>query len=129
MVRLCLEEECKSTIIYSHGNSSDLSVSLRFVAALAELHKVNYIVYDYTGYGNSKLKETTPESIVQDLEMVLAWSALPLEEIILVGFSLGCFPTATVAAKHRVKGVVLLSPMASLISLFEEKLSPFTFFK
>jgi hypothetical protein len=28
-----------------------------------------------------------------------------------------------------VKAVVLLAPLASLISLFEDKLSPFTFFK
>jgi esterase/lipase len=52
-----------------------------------------------------------------------------LEEIVLIGFSLGCFPTATTAAKHKIKAVVLLSPMASLISLFEPKLTPFTFFK
>jgi esterase/lipase len=41
-------------------------------------------------------------------------------EVFLVGFSLGCYPTAKVASLHRVKGLVLLSPMMSLISLMQE---------
>lgn len=60
---------------------------------------------------------------------MLAWIDRPLSEIILLGFSLGCFPTAKIASKHKVKGVILLAPMASLFSIFEDNLTPYTFFK
>ncbi len=60
---------------------------------------------------------------------MLAWIDRPLSEIILLGFSLGCFPTAKVASKHKVKAVILLAPMASLFSIFEDNLTPYTFFK
>lgn len=75
------------------------------------------------------MKETTPDSISEDLEIVLAWVDRPLKEIILLGFSLGCFPTAKAASKHKVKAVIMLAPMASLFSIFEENLTPYTFFK
>ena len=44
------------TIIYSHGNSSDLSGGLSFLLELAEKRNINVVVYDYTGYGASKYK-------------------------------------------------------------------------
>ena len=55
----------------------------------------------------------------------------PLDEVILIGFSLGCYPTAKIAAKYKVKGVILISPMMSLISLIEDesKLGVNTLFK
>jgi len=66
-----------------------------------------------------------------DLENVIAWADRPLDQIILVGFSLGCFPTAKIASKYRIKAVVLVSPMMSLISLLSEheKLQFGTFFR
>lgn len=123
------QEKAKSTVIYSHGNASNLAQSLGFLSSIADHHKADYIAYDYTGYGESELKETTAASICEDLEILLAWINKPLEEIVLIGFSLGCYPTAKTAAKHKIKAIVLLSPMTSLISIFEEKLTPFTFFK
>lgn len=63
--------------------------------------------------------------------MILAWLDRPLSEVILVGFSMGCYPTAKIASKYRVKAVVLLSPMISLIALLTDpsRLSVNTFFK
>lgn len=59
-------------------------------------------------------------SICDDLEMILAWLDRPLKEVILIGFSLGCYPTAKIASKYRVKAVILISPMMSLISLLSD---------
>lgn len=48
------------TVIYSHGNSSDLSQSLGFISKFAACFpKFDYVVYDYTGYGKSNLKNIT----------------------------------------------------------------------
>ena len=45
------------TIIYSHGNSSDLSDSMRFMGKFMKYHQFNSIVYDFTGYGASTISE------------------------------------------------------------------------
>ena len=48
------------TVIYSHGNSSDLSQSLGFISKFAACFtKFDYVVYDYTGYGKSNIKTIT----------------------------------------------------------------------
>jgi hypothetical protein len=38
-------------IIYSHGNSSDLSESIVFIEGLAIKYGCDVIGYDYSGYG------------------------------------------------------------------------------
>ena len=54
-------------MIYSHGNSSDLGQSVKFVTGLAAYHEMDYLVYDYTGYGVSKIPETSEDKICKDL--------------------------------------------------------------
>ena len=44
----------KCLIIYSHGNASDLSDVYFYGAKLVEEYNVDFIGYDYTGYGISK---------------------------------------------------------------------------
>ena len=44
----------KATIIYSHGNSSDIGTCLNFGFKLSELLNLNILLYDYRGYGISK---------------------------------------------------------------------------
>ena len=71
-------KKASSVIIFSHGNGSDLSHSAYFIKSLSYLHEVEYVAYDYSGYGESEIKETTPESFCNDLEAVLAWVDRPL---------------------------------------------------
>ena len=56
-----------TTIIYSHGNSSDLSDCLPFLLELMNVRNVDIVVYDYTGYGASRKTEVSEESICKDL--------------------------------------------------------------
>ena len=129
------DKAIKSIVIFSHGNGSDLAQSLSFISSLAEMHfdshSTAFVGYDYSGYGQSTITKTTTTSICEDLENVLAWLNRPLDEIIVIGFSLGCYPTAKVASKYKVKGVVLVAPMMSLVSLMadENKLGINSFFK
>lgn len=58
------------------------------------------------------------ESICKDLEIVLAWLGKPLNEVILWGFSLGCFPVAVIGARFSFKAVVLQCPIGSLSCMF-----------
>ena len=55
------------TIIYSHGNNEDLMDALGFVCRLSKSIKAEFIVYDYSGYGDSKIDWTTEKSICEDL--------------------------------------------------------------
>lgn len=57
------------------------------------------------------------------MEIVLAWitQTIPLENIILWGFSLGAYPACYCADKYKVKAVILQSPFASIANLFKEK--------
>lgn len=118
------EKAAKSVIVFSHGNGCDLAQSVSFITSVAEMHFDNHetalVGYDYSGYGQSSLKETTTESICEDLETIIAWLDRPLKEIILIGFSLGCYPTAKMASKYKVKGVILVAPLMSIVSLLAE---------
>jgi hypothetical protein len=65
-VSLNLKDRSKycGTVIYSHGNSSDLSHSLSFIAKFASTFpKFDYLVYDYTGYGKSRKQGITQNTI------------------------------------------------------------------
>lgn len=55
-VKLKLKNRDKyyGTVIYSHGNSSDILNSLHFITKFAKYFpKFDYVAYDYTGYGRS----------------------------------------------------------------------------
>ena len=59
------------TIVYSHGNSSDMSDSFKFMLRCLRAHSYDAIVYDYTGYGASKINNTDEQTICRDLEAVI----------------------------------------------------------
>ena len=49
-----------STIIYAHGNSSDMQDSLTFIEKMTKILRTQYIIFDYSGYGVSSVTEITP---------------------------------------------------------------------
>jgi fermentation-respiration switch protein FrsA (DUF1100 family) len=78
------------------------------------------VVFDYTGYGQSRMPNVGEDVICKDLELVLAWLRRPLSEIILWGFSLGTFPVVMNAARFSVKAAILQCPIGSLACMFAE---------
>lgn len=79
------------------------------------------MVFDYTGYGESRKKEVGEEIICGDLEVVMAWLKQPVERMVLWGFSLGTYPIVMAAAKFRVAGCVLQCPIGSLSCMFYDE--------
>ncbi len=59
MVRLIPEKSEKHMcIIYAHGNSSDLSDSIKFIDRMAQKFRAEFVVFDYSGYGESNISNT-----------------------------------------------------------------------
>ena len=116
-------------IVYSHGNSSDMSDAILFLEGLALNYNIDVLGYDYSGYGESRAAVIGEETIVRDLELVIAWLKRPLHKIILWGFSLGSYPTVCNASTFGVAGMVLQCPIASINCLFEANITAKTKFK
>ena len=49
------------------------------------------------------------------------WLHIPKNQIILWGFSLGSYPTVSVAAQDQFGGVILQSPIASAACFFDHE--------
>jgi hypothetical protein len=62
-----------SVIVYAHGNASDMSDSYGYVERLAKQVESEYVIFDYSGYGESRVADVGEEVICGDLEIVLAW--------------------------------------------------------
>jgi abhydrolase domain-containing protein 17 len=56
-------------VIYSHGNSTDIGRIFEIFIDLAINLKINYIVYDYSGFRKSN-GSTTDINIIDDLKLV-----------------------------------------------------------
>ena len=59
--------EFTTTVIYAHGNSSDLYDSLAFIEKMMRVFKTQFIIFDYSGYGYSRVNEVSEQSICKDL--------------------------------------------------------------
>ena len=92
--------------------------ALKFISSMCTKFKAEYIVFDYTGYGESREASVGEEVICEDTEYVLAWTGHPLSNIIIWGFSLGTFPVVVNAAKYNVAAIILQCPIGSLSCMF-----------
>ncbi|MBI5814762.1 MAG: alpha/beta hydrolase [Nitrospinae bacterium] len=111
------KKEAAGYVVFFHGNAENVSHRVGFAKALAPL-KANILLVDYRGYG---ISEGTPsiEGVAQDAVAALEWlhvkHKVPLDRIVLWGFSLGGAAALAVAEKYpAVAGVVVESSFISL---------------
>jgi len=113
-------ENSRYTILFSHGNGSDLGQMTAAMLQLGLFLQCNVFAYDYTGYGESRGKASA-KNVMADADA--ACSALTThwkvkeENIILCGQSLGTAPTINLAAKKKVAGVIIISGFMSILSV------------
>ncbi|KAG0502165.1 hypothetical protein HPP92_002237 [Vanilla planifolia] len=105
------------TVLYSHGNATDLGQLYELFVQLKVNLRVNLMGYDYSGYGASSGKPSESntyadiEAIYECLETEYGVSQ---EDLVLYGQSLGSGPTLHLASRlPRLRGVVLHSAMLS----------------
>ncbi len=104
-------------LIYYGGNAEEVSVNLwdlqRFGAGA-------YLFMNYRGYGDSDGKPsqaTLCRDAVHILDHMVDRHQIPLEHIVLMGRSLGSGVAVHVAAKRKVRGVILVTPFDSLTNV------------
>ncbi len=119
-------------VVWSHGNCTtieDINYTLKHIANKAA---VNIIAYEYDGYSDVQPNKTTRTNTIENLILTINYLArerhIPYKNIILVGRSIGTGPTCAVAKKLTtlniaIKGVVLISPFSTTLSIISNKLS------
>eukprot|EP01119_Soliformovum_irregulare_P022548 TRINITY_DN7749_c0_g1_i1.p1 TRINITY_DN7749_c0_g1~~TRINITY_DN7749_c0_g1_i1.p1 ORF type:complete len:283 (-),score=42.32 TRINITY_DN7749_c0_g1_i1:26-874(-) len=116
---VCLQEDAKVFIIYSHGNGEDLGLIKESVEGLSLQLKANVFAYEYTGYGHHH--GTSNETAVvgnskSALSFVVDHLHWPLDNIVFYGYSVGGGPTMELvdSQTERFAGVILHSTFCSV---------------
>ncbi|KAL7445690.1 hypothetical protein ACHAXH_009089 [Discostella pseudostelligera] len=112
--------ECNTntkTILYSHGNATDIGAMASLQCVIAKNVKCHVLVYDYSGYGESggiPMEKNT----YRDVKMVYEWVVANIthheRNVILYGQSVGSGPSCYLASRREhVGGLILHSPFTS----------------
>lgn len=103
------------TLIFFHGNGSDIAGSDHATRALAA-QGYGVLLPEYRGYGGNPGSPDEP-GLYRDGEAALRWLAakgIPQDRVVAIGNSLGSGIATEMAARHRLAGLVLISGFASL---------------
>jgi uncharacterized protein len=107
--------ESRFTAIFLHGSKGNMSET---VDALVRLHaaKLNVLVFDYRGYGQSKFVHPNEAYMREDAESAIAYLRdtrhISPGSVVLVGNGLGANLALRVAAEHpELAGVILEDPL------------------
>lgn len=106
------------TIIYSHGNATDVGAMTYMQAVLAKCLDVNVVVYDYSGYGASggvPLEANTYRDVKLVYDRIVKDVCGGDESLaIMYGQSIGSGPSCYLCSKRpNVGGLILHSPITS----------------
>ena len=105
------------TILVSHANAEDLGIVLGFWSYMSDALQVDVFAYEYSGYGHST-GTPSEENMYSDARAALqllidGFKLKPERDIVLYGKSIGTCPTSYLASRNRVRGVMLVSGLAS----------------
>mmetsp|Transcript_27053 Transcript_27053/g.56651 ORF Transcript_27053/g.56651 Transcript_27053/m.56651 type:complete len:389 (+) Transcript_27053:269-1435(+) len=110
--------ENTKTIIYSHGNATDIGAMFPIQVILALSLKCHVVVYDYSGYGESG-GVPDENNTYADIQTVYQYALEKVANkkpgnIILYGQSVGSGPCCFLASKEeQIGGMILHSPFTS----------------
>ena len=111
----------KYTILFSHGNATDLGAMFLIYVMIAASLKCNLVAYDYTGYGPTMTEGINPteKQTYDDILTAYNWCLNtglvhdPSKELVLYGQSVGSGPSCYLASEKPVAGLILHSPISS----------------
>jgi len=118
-------EPARFTVIFSHGNATDIEGMSYVLADLGRRCEVDVLLYEYSGYANTTGAKGQPlkpsesycyENITAAFDYLTNECEVPPNKIILFGQSLGTGATIHLGSKKPgIAGVVVLSPLLSAI--------------
>lgn len=114
------------TVLYLHGNSSNVSDCVHRIARLYQLG-FSILIIDYRGYGYSSPIFPNETRVYEDAEVALNYLTQTLqinsEDIILYGHSLGGAIAIELASKYpHLKGVIVESTFTSMQAMIKQTL-------
>jgi len=105
------------TIIYSHGNATDIGAMFNLQSILVQSLNCNVVMYDYSGFGESggvPSEASTYTDIRSVYDYVLDHVCEEASNIVLYGQSVGSGPSCHLAFKNdELGGMILHSPFTS----------------
>lgn len=115
------------TILVSHTNAEDLGMVHERWSALSDTLRVNVFGYEFSGFGHSSGSGPSERNLLCDARAALAGLLRaapylrPETDIVLYGKSIGACAACHLASKHRVRAVILCSPIASGVRVLSSK--------
>ena len=105
------------TVLVSHANAEDLGIVLGFWTYMSDALQVDVFAYEYSGYGHST-GTPSEDNMSSDARAALqllvdGFKLVPERDIVLYGKSIGSCPTCHLASRARVRGVMVVSGLAS----------------
>ena len=113
-----LVRDSTRTLIYSHGNATDIGAMFPLQCILAHSLECNVVSYDYSGYGESGGVPMEANTYT-DISGVFEWTLKKIakndaSKIVLYGQSVGSGPCCYLASKNEdIGGMILHSPFTS----------------
>jgi hypothetical protein len=104
-------------VVYYGGNAEEVSGNLWDLPRLAG---GAYLFMNYRGYGDSEGKpsqKTLCRDALYILDTLVSREKIPLDNVVLMGRSLGSGVAVHVAAHRAVRGVILITPFDSLLNV------------
>lgn len=109
-------------IIYYGGNAEELSY---LIAKFINIKGYSILLMNYRGYGLST-GLPNEKNLCQDAELIydemVKRNDIDTEKIVVMGRSIGTGLAVYMAEKRKVKGVILVTPYDTLISVAQEKI-------
>jgi hypothetical protein len=104
-------------ILYLHGNASDLRDKAPRIQLLAELG-FSILAVEWRGYGKST-GAPSQQGLLLDAEAALDWlrHRTDLSQVVVLAESIATGVAVELAAKHKVRALVLEAPFFSAVDL------------
>lgn len=118
-------------IFYLHSNAEDIGRCYPFCVSVREQFQVHVLAVEYPGYGicpggpcDERGVNENALAAFRFAHEVLHW---PLDNIIILGRSIGCGPAISVATRYQVAGLIVVSPMLSVKEICWDLIGPLSY--
>lgn len=123
-------ESAKYLLIFFHSNAEDIGRARWFCKYLSEQFQVHVLSVEYPGYGvcpGPVSREGILDNAYSALHFATEVLGMGLEQIKVMGRSIGTGPAIFLAARFRVAGLILITPFESIHSLVRDKVGLLAF--